>query len=178
MDHSLSELENCALAVVWRDGPLTAYQVRTIFLQSITASWRASTGSIYPLVRKLEKLGLLAVQQVEDHPRKARVLKITPLGRKQLTNWLRAEPKQIADPVADPIRTRFYFLNAADKRTRRTLLQQWIDETEQNIGKAKQSMAQWQSEGKTLAAAAQQGALMQLQARRKWLIDYVRAEFD
>ena len=64
----LTDLEQAALGVVWRDGPCTPYQVRKQFLDSPTPSWSGSAGTIYPLMRRLEDMGLVPCQvdAVED----------------------------------------------------------------------------------------------------------------
>ncbi len=166
---ALSELESCALAVIWRDGPLTAYDLRGVFQNSITASWRASTGSIYPLVRRLESYGCIKTVEVTGNSRGARQLKITRSGKTKLKHWLESPANDLAGPVTDPIRTRLYFLNSLDQPQQKRLLGQWIRETDAAIAVAKASLKECQSTGKRLSAAAEQGAVMQLQARKKWL---------
>jgi PadR family transcriptional regulator len=49
---ALTELESCVLGVVWQRGPCTAYTVRR-------EHWSSSAGSIYPVLARLESLGLI-----------------------------------------------------------------------------------------------------------------------
>ena len=69
---NLTELEACVLALVAKEGPCTAYSIRKQFEESLTSTWHASTGSIYPLIRRMTERGLLARQDVESDGRGAK----------------------------------------------------------------------------------------------------------
>src|SRR5204863_1572686 len=110
------ELEHCVLSVIWRIQPCTAYQVRRAFQTSLTASWRASTGSIYPLLRKLVAKGFVIQAAIPGDRRHGQALKISPAAAQSLKSWLQDSSSWIAEPVADPIRTRSYGLPLLEPR--------------------------------------------------------------
>ena len=58
----LSELEGAVLGLIWRQGPLTAHAVRSVFAGSPTPYFSGSEGSIYAVVRRLEGRGLIRGQ--------------------------------------------------------------------------------------------------------------------
>ncbi len=55
----MTELESTVLGVVWLRGPCTAYVIRQEFLASSSSYWTASTGAIYPVLRRLEGAGMI-----------------------------------------------------------------------------------------------------------------------
>ena len=55
----LSELEYVVLGVVRQEAPCTPYVIRQVFAHSPSSYWSGSAGAIYPLVRRLERRGLL-----------------------------------------------------------------------------------------------------------------------
>ena len=165
----LSELEACVLGVIWRDGPNTAYQVRMSFSRSLTTSWRASTGSIYPLIRKLKKMGLITERAIPDDPRRAKMLEITENGLAEVKSWVASMPEWIAEPVADTIRTRYHFLSSLPERQRSAVLAAWISHTQEAITHAKAEILHYTEIGDKIDATAHRGMMMQLQARLKWL---------
>jgi DNA-binding PadR family transcriptional regulator len=111
----LTELDYHVLGVVWRDGPLTTYGVRARFKNSVTVTWSASTGSIYPAIRRLLAGGMLRAS-VQRDGRRTQDLRVTARGTRVLQEWLRAVPAGLAGPVADPIRSRVQFLGALAAR--------------------------------------------------------------
>lgn len=166
---NLSELESCVLGVIWREGPVTAYQVRMAFAQSLTTSWRASTGAIYPLIRKLKKLDLVSEQEIPGDRRKARNLQITESGLIEITRWVGNLPDWVAEPAADTIRTRFYFLTSLPVEQRSDVLSGWIALSREKITQLASAIQRHSDLGDMVEAAAHRGAMMQIQARLGWL---------
>jgi DNA-binding PadR family transcriptional regulator len=106
---TLTELDLCVLAVVWREGPLTAYGVRTVFKNSTTAGWSSSSGSIYPAIKRLENGNLIAREAPADL-RGTRQLTITTHGLEAIRGWMLALTPEMGSATPDPIRTRSQFL--------------------------------------------------------------------
>ncbi len=55
----LSELEGVSLGIVYKRQACTAYRVRSELKEAPSSHWRASAGSVYPLLNRLEANGLL-----------------------------------------------------------------------------------------------------------------------
>lgn len=70
--------------------PMSGYDIKKKFEQGMENFWRESYGQIYPILKSLVKAGL-AVKQVERQEGKPErhLYAITPLGRKELLDWLR-----------------------------------------------------------------------------------------
>jgi len=118
-NRALTELEGAALGVVVRDGPCTSYAVAELFRGSPSEVWSGSAGSIYPLMRRLERRGLVASAQGATGRRGRRVYRVTPVGRREFLRWL-ADAERAAGMGFDPLRTRLVFLDrlSAPRRAR------------------------------------------------------------
>lgn len=75
--------------------PMSGYDLKRFFEESVDFFWRESYGQIYPMLRALEKEGLVAALAEAESDRGRLKHKITPAGRAALTRWLRepAEPQ-------------------------------------------------------------------------------------
>lgn len=165
----LTELDNCILGVIWRDGPMSAYGVRSHFAQSTTATWSSSTGTVYPAIRRLRAAGLLDAAPPTG-PRKSELLNLTSKGRKSLQQWLKNVASALGSSTADPIRTRVHFLGALDRRTRQRVLADYraatraaIEELEDYAAGPAETVVERSERLGTL------GALAELRARLEWL---------
>lgn len=170
----MTELEACVLAVVWRQGPMSAYQVRREFERSPASSWRASTGSIYPLIKRLRTLGLVDVNPVPHDGRKTALLLASKEGRAQVRSWLKGAPPWLADVAEDPIRTRVQFLTLLDATTGSQVANEMLLATEAAIERLREFMTTF--EIRSLERLAHEGALVMLLARLGWL-KRVRSHF-
>jgi len=164
-----SELEYCVLSVIWRIQPCTAYQVRRTFQTSLTASWRASTGSIYPLLRSLVANGLVTQTAIPGDRRGSKALEMSAAGIRSLKSWLQDPALWIAEPVADPIRTRSYALPMLQPRETRHLIKRWKAATEDSLREIGQRLDEYRAQGNLVEERAHRGTQLQLTARVSWL---------
>jgi len=119
----LKELEGLVLGYVFKTGPCTAYQIRKLLRSSPSSQWRGSAGSIYPLLERLERIGLIEGKDDEDDLRARRLLGITRSGKQALKAWVKAGAKEdLVSAISDPVRTRIFFLDVLTSRERTKLL--------------------------------------------------------
>jgi PadR family transcriptional regulator AphA len=80
--------------------PLSGYDIRRIYAQSLGNFWSESYGAIYPILKRLEAEGL-ATREVERQAGKPdrNVYTITDLGRDELHRWLALPPDPIKERV-------------------------------------------------------------------------------
>ncbi len=164
-----SELETCVLATIRQHQPCSTYAVRQAFARSSTPDWSGSTGSIYPLVERLLRLGLIEAEAEVGDPRGRRDLKVTPDGERAVLAWLTALDPAIAKATPDPIRTRISFLDQLPSDAERVaflkqadaLTRTALDELGPMVEAAKATGV-----GEYLAG---RGAIRQLEARGEWL---------
>ncbi|PHR93686.1 MAG: hypothetical protein COA69_03365 [Robiginitomaculum sp.] len=165
----LTELEGAALSLISRSQPMTTYAVRSVFQQSLTNSWSASAGSIYPLVRKLLRANLLSETQQKGDGRGTKMLSITRSGKTALRDWVRATDANVIDPVADPIRTRSHYLDSLPSREQKRLVTEWQRLSRNVIAQIKVSIEQGQKSGDRLEVRALRASQLQMEARLTWL---------
>lgn len=178
---ALTELEACVLGVVSERAPCTAYTVRSVFAASPTRRFSGSAGAIYPLVRRLEKQGLL---EAETRPRGSRsktTYAVTARGRDALTGWLTAsvDLEAIAIPV-DPLRTRLHFLSVLTPSARL----RWLEEIEEGLDTQLEALhAEWREDPfrTDYERLLARGTLDMVETRRAWVRSvtaFVRASAD
>jgi DNA-binding PadR family transcriptional regulator len=163
----LSELESAVLGVFWRRGPCSAYAVQQNF-QPISAGWSASPGSVYPLVRKLHRLGL--IEEAERERRGARLVQrytLTPEGRTLLRSWLLSFPGWAGLPPADAIRTRSFFLDALSPAARAEFFRQAEARTREALAEFRADTDAFEPD--SLQSLARMGGAFHLEARLRWL---------
>jgi DNA-binding PadR family transcriptional regulator len=173
----LSELEGAVLGVIWRRGPCSVYVVRKEFAASTSTTWRASAGSIYPLVAKLEALDLVTAEGLRRGSQEKRLYTLTSVGTAELQRWITAFVPEAAGPPPDPIRTRAFFLDVLPTSADRA---DFIGRAQAETQRAIDAL---DAEVKTITGpstvperAATLGAVLQLQARLRWLDDLSTSE--
>ena len=163
----LSELESAVLGVFWRRGPCSAYAVQRNF-QPISAGWSASPGAVYPLVRRLQRLELIApVESALRGTRTIRTYRLTAAGRAALERWVVSPPDWAALPSADPIRTRTFFLDVLTPADRRAFVVEAERRTSEALEQFENDSAAMNE--RTLPYLARLGGVHALKARRGWL---------
>ncbi len=165
----LTELDNCILGVIWREGPMSAYGVRSHFAGSTTVEWSSSTGTVYPAIRRLTEAGLVSASRPAG-PRRSRTLSVTPSGLESLRGWLLACTPELGSSTADPIRTRVQFLAALGPATRAAVLAAYREATRAVIDRFEErSKERGDSVAEQLDQLGTLGALAELRARLEWL---------
>lgn len=166
----LSELEGCVLGAVARFGPCTAYAVRKEFRSSLTTSWRASAGAIYPVLERLKARGLVTEQVVKGDARGTRKLKVTNKGLAELADWVATTADWMGEPAADPIRTRLQFMDLTTIQ-QQYQVEAWIERTDQAMQSIDAVLTETSEEHDRLSVAVHRGTWLQLEARKRWLME-------
>ena len=172
----MTELDQCILAVIWRQQPVTAYGVRSHFAGSPTPAWSSSTGSIYPAIKRLEALGLVQASAPGDG-RGRRLLGLTARGEAALRDWLSTLQPGEGAPAADPIRTKAHFLDALSQGEARAFLDRAVAETQAATARLEAVVAGFADPGRLGERLGAVGGLYELRARLEWL-SLVRRELE
>lgn len=169
-----SLLENLVLARIDRDGPITAYRVRALFAASPTDALSASTGSIYPLLERLERRGLVARGPHADG-RGTRLLTITAAGAGQVQRWLLSDADLGHLPV-DPLRTRASFLGKLSAPRLRAWLRKALRASEKKLAQVEHF---FRTEALPESDCwAHENAVRLLRARIEWLREWLAHELE
>ncbi len=116
----LTEMEGLVLALLHRDGPLTAYEIKEAFRKSPSAFWSGSAGAVYPLVKRLEKRDILSSTDISETRRPRREFTLTERGEQLMLAWL-SDVERAVDPGYDPLRTRMQFAGMLEDQQREAL---------------------------------------------------------
>jgi len=167
---TLTELERVVLGVVWMYEPCSAYTVRRDFLTSTSSYWSGSAGAIYPVMARLEALGLIRATELPWGRRTKKEYRVTAKGRRELESWVRPplEPWTAA-PTFDPVRTRLIFLETLDPADRTAFLDQAEQNLRDRIEESKRLRPRNQAEMRPFEYFAFVGTIFELEGRLRWL---------
>ncbi len=74
------------------EGSRTGYQIKKLMESSTNFFFNTSLGSIYPAFRKLEREGLVSLEETVEEGRLNKLYSITAKGRKKFSEWLKMVP--------------------------------------------------------------------------------------
>lgn len=165
---ALSELENVVLALIWLRQPCTAYSVRKAFDESLSAHWSSSAGSIYPLLRRLERARLVAAQSLAGDKRGARQLRLTSRGVAAARAWLTPPLPDWSVLIGhDPLRTRVRFLGMLESDAANEFLADARQKLDQAVAEIRKSAKKPETDA--FDRLAHRNAELQMLARLRWL---------
>ena len=171
----LSELEHVVLGVVGMEQPCTAYAVRQVFRASPSSHWSGSAGAIYPLVRRLEKQGLLRSTARRGDRRSTRLYRLTTQGQTELRAWLRPPlPDASALMDIDPLRVRIRFLGALRKGERAAVLAEAQAKLRGHVERLQAEARQDRDRGDLYRYLVSRGAMRSVRAQLSWLAEVER----
>lgn len=174
-ERALTELEGTVLGVVWARQPCTPYQVRREFLDSPSPYWSGSAGAIYPLMARLESVGLVAGAAHATGLRAARRYRVTPAGRRALKAWVSPPLDDSAIGVPpDPLRTRIAFMSVMPVAGQRALLRHAATRMREHLELAERYAAATRSDGLYFELMGR-GAIAMMRTRLEWIASVERA---
>lgn len=171
-----SELECFTLGLIWRHGPCSTYDVRRLMQDSPSTQWSASAGAIYPLIRRLERQGLLAGKDESRGKRPRRLYRTTPRGVRALRRWVGPPLAREAVTVAyDPLRSRARFLEVLPRPARR----RWVAAALTAMDEVGRRVRAWEERyggaSDPIHAAITRSGELDVRSRRAWLRSLRRA---
>ena len=131
----LTEMEGLALGLVKQMQPTSAYALAATFSSSPSTYWSGSAGAVYPLVRRLEKAGLLLAEKSHTGKRKSTLYSLSTSGEAAFKAWL-LDVERAVNPGFDPLRSRATMLQLVTPRARASFL-----------AKVERKLAEQQEEG-------------------------------
>jgi DNA-binding PadR family transcriptional regulator len=171
----MTELESTVLGVVWLRGPCTAYVVRQEFLASESSYWTASTGAIYPVLRRLEAAGMIRAAEHAWGTGRKKEFTVTPKGLAALQEWI-GPPLEAwtGRPTFDPIRTRLSFLGALAPAKRRRFIAEAQGHVEAALEEVETKIAAWNRDAEPFEYLVLLGTREELRGRKWWLSEVAK----
>jgi DNA-binding PadR family transcriptional regulator len=158
--------------------PQSGYSIINFFTPEGMYSWSASPGSIYPILKRLEKADIIRGELEMEHETRARkVYTLSPSGEELLNEWLRRVPSVL--PLYEQREIAMWRFQFMEGRLSRREVLKWIDEYLDSI-RIYDAGRQFWMEG-TLAGMAETGqqfvhrqlileaGMMEINSLRTWL---------
>ena len=166
----LSELEGVCLGIVRKHDPCTAYRVRLELKEAPSSHWRASAGSVYPLLARLEEEGLIETTSDSKDGRGRKTMSISKQGRASLKKWLLAgADESLISSVTDPIRSRMFFVDVLTASQRTEYLDTLINAVEGYLAKTREHLGMESEADDLYDYLGALGAMKITEARLEWL---------
>ncbi len=172
MVRELTTLEYVILGFLGAE-PRSGYSIITSLESGIYRA-SASTGSIYPVLKRLEKLGLIAsTLEVVHEMRPRKVYRLSPDGEVILDEWLR-RPPTISEVIEEYDIAMHKFL-ASESRLSREEILAWLDGYESvvqvslSIRTAMDRLTQNETQISVHTQLVNQSLILEIQARLAWI---------
>jgi DNA-binding PadR family transcriptional regulator len=164
-----SELEYLILAMVG-EGCNSGYAMRKEMNRMRGGRWSAESGSVYRVVRRLERDHLLAELRKVGVPNRERTeYCLTPQGEALLNSWLTFPPDRSEFAfLVDPLRTRSYFISRLKPSEQVRVVKAWLQESKQFVADLTRDLENSNIKN-PVAAIAYSNLLHLAQARHEWL---------
>jgi DNA-binding PadR family transcriptional regulator len=166
-----SELEYLILAMVG-EGVNSGYAMRKEMNRMRGGRWSAESGSVYRVLRRLEKDGLVLEARKVGVPNRERTeYELTPQGEALLTSWLTFPPDRSEMAfLVDPLRTRCYFIFRLKPADQIRVVKGWLQESKIFIQDLQRDVDLITAKGTSgPKVVAYQNLLHLGQARHEWL---------
>jgi len=171
----LSELEGLTLGLLSKHGPCTAYSIRQMLKEAPSSHWRASAGSIYPLLARLEKDRLIEGEDDPADGRARKVLKLSVAGRKKLKSWIKhGSDADLIAQLFDPVRNRIFFMEVLGKQEQLRLAQEILCGMEEHLHFAHQNLKDRDRDADMFDYLGATGAVLACEARIKFMKQVVK----
>jgi DNA-binding PadR family transcriptional regulator len=165
----LSPIEYTVLGIAWKRGPCTTYALMKEMSSSTSTFFKNRASTIYPLVERLIKMGLLA-QSEDIGARGERSVVVTESGIIALKFWL-TEPLDFGEVAhtVDFVRLRTFYLGAAKPEQRAQFLASAMEQLEAHEASCQRAIDKYKEMGDAFSALASEGVLYETRARKEWL---------
>lgn len=116
--------------------PMTGYQLKQAFDSSLGFFSGASFGSIYPILSKCRKKGLVKMEvEVQDGKPNRKIYSLTPEGRESFMNGLSEE--LTISPYRNEFLTRLFFFRFLEHEDRQRIIEEYLSYIEGKLAAIK-----------------------------------------
>ena len=153
-------------------GPCTPYRIREIFRGSLSNHWKCSSGSIYPIIRRLVELKLVTKSLSATGKRSHGLLSISSSGKKYFRKWLISENIDASALMNfDPLRARVRFLSLVSKTERDSFFRNTTEALKKHVSVVKKYLNQQQQEPNAdqLQTLVIKAGLRDMKSQLRWL---------
>lgn len=102
---SISGLELLVLSIIKNRNSISGYELIQEIDKKFKGMWKASAGTIYPLLSRLSEKGYVSIEKVVENNRLKKLYHITEKGIKELQNTLNSNIESSIESLGDYIKT-------------------------------------------------------------------------
>lgn len=172
MQKKVTELEFIVLGSIETYGPCTPYRIREIFRGSLSNHWKCSSGSIYPIIRRLVEMKLVTKSRSATGKRSHGLLSISSSGKKYFRKWLVSENVEAGDLVNfDPLRARVRFSSLLSKAERESFFRNIREALKKHVSVVKKYLNEMEKnqEVDQLQLLVIKAGLRDMKSQLRWL---------
>ena len=114
-------------------GPKTGYEIKKLMETSTDFFFSTSFGSIYPAFKKLEKAGLVKVNEMQENGKLKKKYTINQSGKKDFTLWLETSPE--ISRIRDEALLKIFFHSHISTEAREIQLNEYLVKLQAQIEK-------------------------------------------
>ncbi|MBE1553175.1 PadR family transcriptional regulator [Sporosarcina limicola] len=114
--------------------PMSGYDLKKTIDYSIGFFYKASFGSLYPALKRLEEKEWVTAKEVEGNSKNKKIYTVNPVGKEAFLKWL-AQPLQSSK---NEHLLKIFFIDYLDEEKRTDLLQQFHLQLKNERGKLKE----------------------------------------
>jgi len=101
-----SGLDLLVLSIIRSHKGLSGYEISQVINRKFKPMWRASPGTIYPLLNRLDEKGFVESEEfIDENNRQKKIYRITPQGIERLKETLKDNFENSMNTLGDYIRT-------------------------------------------------------------------------
>ena len=104
----LSGLDILVLSIIRNKEGISGYDIGQVINRQFRGMWKASPGTIYPLLSRLAEKGYVTIKEITENNRLKKLYSITPTGREKLKSVL-------DNNLSNSINTLFEYVNTIIK---------------------------------------------------------------
>ncbi len=149
---------------------MTGYQVMRQFQASSSSYFSGSAGAIYPLLKRLDKMGLIEDSGEKLNSKTKARYQITPLGEEKLRDWVRAPiPVEDVSYAVDFLRSRVFNMKMLTTDEIHEFVKDARAKLRVQVRLHKAKVSEYTAAGEPVVAMGYQSLVMVDEARLKWL---------
>ena len=132
-------LRHCILGLL-SVRPLTGYEIKKIFDDTLAYAWNAHDSQIYPELHRMEAKGWITAAAVVDGRRKRKVNEITDEGRAEFHRWLASRNQRT---VRDEFLLRVFFFGMLSPKQQQAWLADEQHDLDATLNRSEKILAQF-----------------------------------
>lgn len=167
-------LKHAILGMLTRE-PMSGYQIKATFRESIRNFWNVSDGQLYPTLKKLDDDGFVDREEINQGGVKKHLYTLTPQGRTEFKAWL-TMPETTLPELKEPFLLKMIFFDELKDDQIVELLREHVRASEDSMQEIRDVRAEKrEASASPFERVVHDMALLMIEARTMFLEELLRA---